>query len=202
MALTLFSCTGGCISLPERSLVLADRLDGGNLLVSPPRDVWERSELTLAELSLWSCLVAAAGRAMIEALPQLEGGCVNYWEAGNWALHSQAEPVGAKTAPIHRKVHLHLIGRSRHARQASYQWGEAPKFPDFVDRHAWASRHHRLTGAECTAIVSRVVSRLLEHYGFSAESITLSQACLTCGYPVPAEDGIGESPCLECQAQA
>ena len=85
--------------LPDEKLVLVDRSDGGNLIVNPPRDVWERSELTPAELVAWSFLVAATGRAMIDVLPQLEGGCVNYWEAGNWALHHDAEPAGPKTAP-------------------------------------------------------------------------------------------------------
>lgn len=43
----------------------------------------------------WSFLVAATGRAMINALPQLEGGCVNYFDAGNWALHDAAPPLRA-----------------------------------------------------------------------------------------------------------
>ncbi|MGZ5446485.1 MAG: hypothetical protein ACXWLY_31685 [Thermoanaerobaculia bacterium] len=79
--ITLFTSSGGSIVLPE--LVLVDREDGGNLIVEPPRDVWERSELTAEELTLWSFLIAATGRAMLDVLPQLEGGCINYWEAGN-----------------------------------------------------------------------------------------------------------------------
>jgi hypothetical protein len=215
LALTLFSCPGGHIVLPDRSLVLADRLDGGNLVINPPRDVWERSELTLHELTQWSCLVAATGRAMIDVLPQLSGGCVNYWEAGNWALNALAEPVGQKNAVAHRKVHLHLLGRSRQARQASHQWGEAPKFPDFVDRHAWAAAQQRLTACECTDIVAAVVSRLQDHYGFAIESIKLPRACAGCGYPVPVdtmpadlmaidtipvEQTDGKSHCSECRA--
>ena len=34
---------------------------------------------------------------MIDVLPQLAGGCINYWEAGNWALNDEAEPKGART---------------------------------------------------------------------------------------------------------
>ncbi len=115
MALKLFTCHGGHIVLPDRTLVLVSRQDGGNLVVIPPREVWERSELTPLELMLWSFLVAATGKAMIDVLPQLEGGCINYWEAGNWALNDEAEPKGLKTAGEYRKVHMHLLGRSRNA---------------------------------------------------------------------------------------
>src|SRR5262245_1718091 len=95
----LFTCAGGHVVLPDPSLVLVDRADGGNLCVDPPRDVWERSELEPDELRAWACLVAAAGRAMIDALPQLEGGCINYWEAGNWSLHDAAEPADTRKSP-------------------------------------------------------------------------------------------------------
>jgi hypothetical protein len=74
----IFACAGGELALPEATLVLVDRQDGGNLIVTPPRDVWERSELTGAELTAWSLLVAASGRAMLEALPQLDGGGINF----------------------------------------------------------------------------------------------------------------------------
>ena len=111
MSRTLFTCQGGDILLS--SLVFLSRQDGGHLLVMPPRSVWERYELTPVELTLWSFLVAATGRAMIETLPQLEGGCLNYFEAGNWALNDQAEPKGPKTAKEYRNVHMHLLGRSR-----------------------------------------------------------------------------------------
>lgn len=88
MSRVLFEGKGGRIVLPD--LLLVDRKDGGHLCVDPPRDVWERGELSAEELAQWSYLVAAAGSAMIEALPQLEGGCINYWEAGNWSLHHVA----------------------------------------------------------------------------------------------------------------
>src|SRR5258707_6571612 len=74
----LFSCRGGHLALPERGAALVSREDGGNLLVNPPRDVWERGQLTPAELMHWSFLVAAAGQAMLTVLPQLDGGCINY----------------------------------------------------------------------------------------------------------------------------
>jgi GNAT superfamily N-acetyltransferase len=154
----LFQGDGGTVVLP--GLVLVSRLDGGHLVVNPPREVWERSELTRVELAEWSVLVAAAGRAMIDVLPQLAGGCVNYWEAGNWALHDAAQPRGPKDPRVHRRVHLHLLGRSRHATHESWQWGEAPRFPRFADRHVWAHGFEPLSSEECEAIVARLLDLL------------------------------------------
>jgi GNAT superfamily N-acetyltransferase len=145
---------GGRIVIPD--LVLIGRLDGGHLVVDPPRPVWERSELTTRELTDWSILVAATGRAMLDALPQLAGGCINYWEAGNWALNDQAEPEGPKDPREHRRVHMHLFGRSRNALHDSWRWGEAPRFPSFVERREWAQPFQPLTRDECTAIVAKV----------------------------------------------
>lgn len=159
----LFTCAGGSIVLPE--LVLVDREDGGNLIVNPPREVWERSELTADELTRWSFLIAATGRAMLDVLPQLEGGCVNYWEAGNWALNDAAEPRGPKTAREHRRVHMHLLGRSPRARHPDWRWGEAPKFPDFAERREWASAFARLRDDECRAVAARAGQLLQEKYG-------------------------------------
>jgi hypothetical protein len=159
----LLTTDGGAVVLPDPKLVLVDRRDGGNLIVNPPRDVWERSQLTKGELIAWSLLVAATGRAMLDVLPQLEGGCINYWEAGNWALNEQADPKGPKTGPEHRRVHLHLLGRSRFSRDASLQWGEAPKFPDYRDRHAWAEGRELLAEDECRAIIART-RELLRRY--------------------------------------
>jgi hypothetical protein len=167
----LFTCRGGDICLPDETLVLVDRLDGGNLIVNPPREVWERSELTAAELTDWSFLVAATGKAMLDVLPQLEGGCINYWEAGNWALNEQAEPRGAKTAREYRRVHLHLLGRSRASTDPSWRWGEAPKFPDFAERHSWASSFKRLSADECRDVVTRVEVLLREQYSMDANHI-------------------------------
>jgi hypothetical protein len=182
MTMPLLTCAGGTVVLPGPGAVLVDRNDGGNLIVNPPRDIWERSELTPAELTQWSFLVAATGRAMLDALPQLAGGCINYWEAGNWALNDDAEPRGRKTAPQHRHVHLHLLGRSRNATSVSLQWGEAPKFPDFAERKTWAAGHERLSPAECDAVVSAANRILTTRYGVEASSIVVAASCAVCGY--------------------
>ena len=158
-------CRGGSVSLPDAKLVLCDRRDGGNLIVNPPREVWDRSELSPEELTGWSFLVAATARAMLEVLPQLEGGCINYWDAGNWALNEAAEPRGPKRGREHRRVHLHLIGRSRTASSPAWTWGEAPVFPRFADRYPWAAANQRLTKDECDAIVARAESLLSGRYG-------------------------------------
>lgn len=155
----IFECEGGTVVLP--SLVLVDRRAGGHLIVNPPRAVWERSELTSRELAAWSSLVAAAGRAMIDALPALDGGCINYWEAGNWSVHHDAEPKGDKRAPDARQVHLHLLGRSRFATG----WGESPQFPRFAERLEWAAAHEPLRPEECVAVLDRLQPLLLQTYG-------------------------------------
>jgi hypothetical protein len=207
----LFRCTGGSVLLPAERLVLVDAGDGGNLVVEPPRPVWERSQLTPGELTLWSFLVAATGRAMIDALPQLAGGCVNYWEAGNWALHDAAAPVGAKSAPEHRRVHLHLLGRSPRASDPAFRWGEAPGFPAFADRHRWAAGHRRLAASECHAVVTRLEQLLRERYGLQDAQIEAVAHCPQCGYPLPAGDlvedageGRGDRAagrCADCRAE-
>ena len=178
----LFKCDGGQIVLPFE-LPLIDREDGGNLVVVPPREVWERSELDREELVEWSLLVAATGSAMLEALPQLEGGCINYWEAGNWSLNEDAEPIGPKTAPLSRKVHMHLLGRSRNAKSESWRWGEAPKFPDFKDRFTWAANNRPLTPSECRDVVYRVTKTLLDKYEFTPSRVVPFSTCAKCGYP-------------------
>src|SRR3954469_17374288 len=167
-------CSGGSVTVPDEKLVLVDREDGGNLIVHPPRDVWERRELTPRELTLWSFLVAATGSAMLDVLPQLEGGCINYWEAGNWALNVGAPPAGPKTGPDHRRVHLHLLGRSRFAKSSSMEWGEAPKFPDYRDRHKWAAQNRQLSDDECRVVAHRAKSLLVDEYSFHAKDILLS----------------------------
>ncbi|HJQ35748.1 MAG TPA: hypothetical protein VKB93_01285 [Thermoanaerobaculia bacterium] len=182
--MVLFKCSGGEVVLPDRRLVLVSREDGGNLIVNPPREVWDRSELTPHELTRWSFLVAATGRAMLTALPQLAGGCLNNWEAGNWALHEDAEPRGPKLPAQSRRVHLHLLGRSRDAADASWRWGEAPAWPDYRDRFAWAANHQRLTPDECTAIVTSTVDSLVARYGLSADEVEPWNRCPACAYPV------------------
>ena len=165
MSTKLFSCPGGDLVLPDRASLLVSRENGGNLVVNPPRPVWERSELTPAELTHFSFLVAAAGRAMIDVLPQLAGGCVNYWEAGNWALNDEAEPKGRKAARVHRKMHLHLLGRSPASTSPSWQWGESPRFPAFSEKETWAAGFEPLTGAECHLVVERTILLLRTKYG-------------------------------------
>lgn len=199
MSLTLFTCQGGAIVLPAPTLVLVDRQAGGNLLVNPPREVWERSELSATELTQWAFLVAATGKAMLDVLPQLTGGCLNYWEAGNWALHEQAEPLGPKTAPAYRRVHLHLLGRNPASHDPAWRWGEAPKFPDFNERHTWAAQNQRLSPVECCKIVAAAERLLLTKYKLTAEQITPWARCSTCGYPVPQVPNASSGTCVECQ---
>jgi len=164
----LFTCSGGVVTLPDDKLVFVDRRDGGHLVVNPPRVVWERGELTAEELARWSFLVAATGNAMLDVLPQLDGGCINYFEAGNWALNDEADPKGRKAAKTHRSMHLHLFGRSRFATDISWRWGEAPKFPDFKDRHAWAASRESLSDEECAKIVARTADLLQRRYNMTA----------------------------------
>jgi len=171
MSERLLVCAGGTIEVPVKGNVLVPREDGGHLIVNPPRPVWERSELTKDELLAWSMLVASAGQAMIESLPQLRDGCVNYWEAGNWALHALAEPAGEKSPRIHRQVHLHLLGRSRNARHPAWQWGEAPAFPPFVERETWSAALDPLSGVECKNVAARAASILADRYGISAQML-------------------------------
>ncbi|MDQ3798433.1 MAG: hypothetical protein M3384_03185 [Acidobacteriota bacterium] len=175
-------------------------------MVNPPREVWERSELTPVELTLWSFLVAATARAMLERLPQLANGCINYWEAGNWALNEMAEPEGVlKNAREYRKVHLHLLGRSQQATNASWKWGEAPKFPDYAERLAWASDNQRLRPDECINIVRRIKTLLTQVYGLHPSQISQSTECKNCGYPTPASSSAAaaaveqETLCPECE---
>jgi hypothetical protein len=199
MGIKLFTCHGGHIVLPDRTLVLVGRRDGGNLIVIPHREVWERSELTPVELMQWSFLVAATGKAMLDVLPQLEGGCINYWDAGNWALNEQAEPKGPKTAREYRKVHLHLLGRSRNATDHSWRWGEAPGFPDFTERYSWASKNERLLAGECRKIVAQVETLLKATYELPVSHIAPWTPCTVCEYPTALESMPAETVCAECQ---
>ena len=162
---TLISCAGGTVDLPAQPM--NHRSDGGHLLVNPPRPVWERSELTAVELALWSCLVAATGRAMLQTLPQLAGGCLNYWEAGNNALNDLAQPAGPKTPRRHRKMHLHIFGRSPLATHPDWQWGEPPQFPKFAFSKAWAAQFSRLEPQECAAIAEKIEVLLVDRYAIA-----------------------------------
>jgi hypothetical protein len=186
MSLILFQSAGGFLVLPDRASLLVSRENGGNLMINPPRSVWERSELTASELTSFACLVAAAGRAMIDELPQLAGGCVNYWEAGNWALNDEAEPRGPKEARTYRQMHLHLLGRSPTSTDPAWAWGESPRFPAFAEKLSWAARFERLSVAECTAIVGRTEALLHSKYASAAGESADWSPCEGCGYPSPA----------------
>jgi len=188
--------------LPDRASLLLSREHGGNLVVNPPRAVWERSELSSAELTQFGFLVAAGGRAMIDTLPQLSGGCVNYWEAGNWALNDAAEPKGRKDARSHRSMHLHLLGRSPASTDPAWAWGESPRFPAFADRETWGATHQRLTATECAQIVSRAESLLREKYGLASDRIAAWRGCEGCGYPSPVAAGGAPHRCNECRSRS
>ena len=153
---------GGTVIVPEMPLL--DRADGGHLIVNPPRPVWERSELAPLELAHWACLTAAAGRAMLDGLPQLEGGCLNYWEAGNWSLAGGAHPPGPKTPQQHRRVHLHIFGRNRMARHPDWQWGESPRFPTYENSKTWAAHFEPLSADECDGLRRRIQALLQTKY--------------------------------------
>lgn len=183
MSIALLRSPGGTLLLPDRSSILLDRTDGGNLVVLPPRPVWERSELSGEELAQWSYLVAACGRAMLEVLPQLEGGCINYWEAGNWALNDEAEPAGRKRGDQHKRVHLHLLGRSPQSANPNCQWGESPVFPRYAERLTWSASSQRLTAEECEAIVNRVRAELTSRYETDPSDVQVGDRCPTCHYP-------------------
>jgi len=159
----LYTGPGGTIVLPDK--VLCDRASGGHLIVNPSQEVWERSELSPVDLVQWSYLVAATGRAMLNALPALVDGCLNYWEAGNWALNDRANPEGPKRVQTHRRVHMHIFGRSRKSTDSDWRWGESPRFPDFAESDVWASRLRPLTDDECTKVVNEANSILSGYYG-------------------------------------
>jgi hypothetical protein len=164
---TLISCSGGTVDLPAQAM--NHRHDGGHLLVNPPRPVWERSALTAKELALWSCLVAATGRAMLETLPQLSGGCLNYWEAGNNALNDLAQPPGPKNPRLHRKMHLHVFGRSPRATHPDWLWGEPPQFPKFALSKARAAQFSLLEPQECFAISAKIKELLADRYAIAVQ---------------------------------
>ena len=194
MTHVLFSCAGGDLVLPGPGSVLVDRASGGHLVVDPPRDVWDRSALEADELVAWSCLIAAAGASMLSELPVLRDGCINYWDAGNWALNEAAEPAGPKTGPRHRHLHMHLLGRSRTAADPDLVWGEAPRFPPFAEREAWAARHEPLAPADCVRIVLHCRRALLDKYGYAADAAGAWHSCPHCGYPTPGNDPTSACP--------
>ncbi len=191
----LFRGPGGTVALPDPQTIMIDRRDGGQLVVHPPRRVWDRTALAAAELTQWSMLVAATAGAMLDTLPQLEGGCVNYWDAGNWALNAAAPPAGAKSGLAHRVLHLHVIGRSPRAADPSWAWGESPVYPRFADRFAWSAGKQPLTADECGVLAGRLAHLLVERYGVEA---AVSSACARCRYPTPPGDHGVDGACPDC----
>ncbi len=184
----LFRGVGGSVTLPDPRTIMIDRRDGGQLVVYPPRRVWDRTALDASELMQWNLLVTATAAAMLETLPQLRDGCVNYWDAGNWALNVEAAPEGPKTGPAHRVLHQHLVGRSPGSTDPSWAWGESPFFPRFTDRFAWSAGKAPFTPAECAALVARLSQLLVERYGVFDAAAGATSVCARCGYPTPAVD--------------
>lgn len=185
MSRVIFRGTSGAVALPDPRTTMIDRANGGQLVVYPARRVWDRTALEAVELTQWNFLVAAAAAAMLDTLPQLRDGCINYWDAGNWALHDEAVPLGPKAGPAHRVLHLHLVGRSPHSTDPSWRWGESPFFPHYTDRFAWSEGNAPLLAAECVVLVTRLTHLLRERYGVEAAA---TDACARCGYPTPAGD--------------
>lgn len=200
MSHVLLRAAGGDLCLPDPKTIMIDRQDGGQLVVNPPRRVWERSALDLPELIAWNLLVAATGRAMLDCLPQLQGGCVNYWDAGNWALNDAADPPGPKPGPTHRVLHQHVIGRSPRSGDPDWRWGEAPFFPAFADRFTWSRGKAPLTPEECVAIVGRVRDVLLTAYEVPDADIHDGTTCVVCAYPAPAALCDASRRCATCVA--
>ena len=185
MSHVLIRSAGGSVALPDPRTIMIDRLNGGQLVVFPARRVWDRTALDAAELTQWNFLVAATAIAMLDTLPQLRDGCINYWDAGNWALHPQAPPIGAKSAPAHRFLHQHLIGRSPQSSDPCWTWGESPLFPHFRDRYEWSRGKAALTPTECTQMMPSLTRALREAYGVHPQATDL---CGSCGYPTPQSD--------------
>jgi diadenosine tetraphosphate (Ap4A) HIT family hydrolase len=178
MSRVLLEAAGGTLVCPAK--VLCDRRDGGHLIVNPRRPVWERSALTTGELLAWSLLVAATGAAMLDVLPALQGGCLNYWEAGNWALNDAAAPVGPKSPLEHRRVHMHLFGRSRAAQHPDWRWGESPRFPAFADSDQWSAQFAPLTEDESSLVVARTSALLATRYRIPCHAQHEARAAVVC----------------------
>ena len=140
MSLTLLRGDGGALVLPDRVNAAcqpgAGRQSGGqSAAIGLGTQRAQRGRADPVRIPRR----APPGRAMIDVLPQLAGGCINYWEAGNWALNDEAEPRGRKEARSYRQMHLHLLGRSPASTDPAWKWGESPRFPAFAERHSWAA---------------------------------------------------------------
>ncbi|MFN7978855.1 MAG: hypothetical protein U0P30_12010 [Vicinamibacterales bacterium] len=192
---------GGTVCQPDPATIMLDRADGGQLVVYPPRRVWDRTALTRDELVDWNLLVAATARAMLDALPQLAGGCINYWDAGTWALNSAAEPEGPKisrciasctcTSADAARVRPTATGRgasrrsSRRSRTASRGPAASRRSPPPSAWPSWAA-----PGTCCARDYAEADALGLD-----------SRACGGCGYPSPAED-LTHDRCPACRQAA
>lgn len=192
---------GGTVCLPDPATTMIDRANGGQLVLYPSRRVWDRTALTLGELTAWQVLIAATARAMLDTLPQLAGGCLNYWDAGNWALHPEASPRGPKDPHERRSLHQHLCGRSPRSLDPAWAWGESPFFPAYADRFAWSAGKRPFTAVECVAIVARTRDVLRDTYAEATAQGIFSPPCQGCGYPAPVEDlELAGARCPTCVA--
>lgn len=108
---------------------------------------------------------------MLDVLPQLQGGIINYWDAGNWALNDAIEPRGLKVGCIHKKTHLHLLGRSPVSSDKDWMWGEAPIYPLYKDAKSWMEGKAPLTKDECRDVVGRTIELLTSRYRVAATKI-------------------------------
>ena len=118
--------------------------------------------------------------------------------AGNWALNDEAEPTGRKDARTHRRMHLHLLGRSPASTDPSWRWGESPRFPAFAERASWAATFERLTAGECYQVVSRADALLRTTYGLVSGQIANWSPYDGCGYPAQVVPGALRHVCAEC----
>jgi hypothetical protein len=173
MSHVLVRATGGSVCLPDPATIMIDRRDGGQLVLYPPRRVWDRTALSRDELVAWHLLIASVARAMLDTLPQLAGGCINYWDAG----------------------------RSPASTDPSWAWGESPFFPSFAGRFDWSKGKSALTPVECQGIVARAAAVLRDVYGDVDAQGIASAGCASCAYPTPVAD-LDCGRCSDCAAGA
>ncbi len=69
-----------------------------------------------------------------------------------------------KTPALHRKMHLHVFGRSPRATHPDWLWGEPPRFPAFVQSEARTRQFTRLEDGEGVALGARIQELLGTRY--------------------------------------
>ena len=72
-----------------------------------------------------------------------------------------------KTPALHRKMHLHVFGRSPRATHPDWLWGEPPRFPNFAQSEAWTQQFTRLEDDEGAALGARIQVLLDTRYALS-----------------------------------